>query len=406
MSDKFNAKVPCPECKEYFEVTLYSSANVSIDPSLREKVFNDTINVAICPKCKHKFQVHCQLMYHDMEKQFAVWYDPLNERIKEKLSDMELNLGQSNYLFDAPISNTWDEFKGHILLYENKIIETPDEKKIHFKDLYDFILEQDASINNPKISCPNCNNIDEFGGLNHICEKCRCDLQNSGNINTLLLASLILREYINDMEDPDESDFRNNSKKALDNLIDCIKTNKRTFKNNLKKVRKVINDKGILGKNNYVAIFEIQGYVIKNVSANKELDSTESFKERFLKTLPWVLGSLNYIFNYKKNKEPKEGKKVLGTFNKLLSKKNIIIITLLIISIILSILLWNKFSVSDKSDVRELVNIQLQRDFEDDGMLLKTKYENNLMFYNLRILKKFDYSLYKIIKIELLDKEG
>lgn len=110
--------------------------------------------------------------------------------------------------------------------------------------------------------------------------------------------------------------------------------------------------------------------------------------------------------DYEENNKAKAGTKVSQTFKKLFSMKNIIIITLLIISITFSFLLWKKTSVSEQSDLKDLAPIQLQKDFEDDGMLLKTKYENDMMFYNLRILKPFNYSAYKTTKIELLDKDG
>lgn len=54
-------------------IQLYQTVNVSIDPALKERVLNRSINCAKCPKCDQEIEVGANLLYHDMKKELMVW---------------------------------------------------------------------------------------------------------------------------------------------------------------------------------------------------------------------------------------------------------------------------------------------------------------------------------------------
>ncbi len=68
----------CPKCGARQTVSLYDSINVSIDPSLKEKLFKGEINVFQCERCDQKIFVANPLLYHDMEKHLLVQFYPFH----------------------------------------------------------------------------------------------------------------------------------------------------------------------------------------------------------------------------------------------------------------------------------------------------------------------------------------
>lgn len=71
-------ELECPMCHAKQSVTLYDSINVTLDPSLKEKLFNGEINVFQCGKCNERIFVSLPLLYHDMDRHFLVQYYPFD----------------------------------------------------------------------------------------------------------------------------------------------------------------------------------------------------------------------------------------------------------------------------------------------------------------------------------------
>ena len=65
----------CPKCKEEVEYDYYDSVNVSLDPSLKEKVFDRSIFIAKCPHCGNSANLIHPILYHDMEHKFMIQMD-------------------------------------------------------------------------------------------------------------------------------------------------------------------------------------------------------------------------------------------------------------------------------------------------------------------------------------------
>ena len=76
MSSSDTIDLPCPNCGNNQDITLWKSINVTLNPQLREELFNGEINVFQCVSCCNKFHVDSPLLYHDMRKMFCVQYYP------------------------------------------------------------------------------------------------------------------------------------------------------------------------------------------------------------------------------------------------------------------------------------------------------------------------------------------
>ena len=77
MSHQRPQSIDCPKCQATQTVNIWSSVNVDLDPDLRKRLFAGEINQFKCEKCGHRVFLDTPLMYHDMKRQFAVQYYPL-----------------------------------------------------------------------------------------------------------------------------------------------------------------------------------------------------------------------------------------------------------------------------------------------------------------------------------------
>ena len=78
MSRSKFVEIDCPECGLKQEVSIWESINVTVDPDLKEKIFQGRINVLQCQKCGIESFIPVPLMYHDMRKKFCVQFYPFN----------------------------------------------------------------------------------------------------------------------------------------------------------------------------------------------------------------------------------------------------------------------------------------------------------------------------------------
>lgn len=69
-------EITCPKCSYKGEFKMYDSANVSLDPELREKVLSGEIFRWACPKCGENITILHNLLYHDMKNDFQVYFSP------------------------------------------------------------------------------------------------------------------------------------------------------------------------------------------------------------------------------------------------------------------------------------------------------------------------------------------
>ena len=79
----------CPSCGCKGEFRMYDSVNVSLDPKLRDKVLSGEIFNWTCPQCGKEISLRHNLLYHDMNKEFQVYYSPTEcDSINSMINDM------------------------------------------------------------------------------------------------------------------------------------------------------------------------------------------------------------------------------------------------------------------------------------------------------------------------------
>jgi CpXC motif protein len=63
-------------CGRAFSAPVYKSANVTLDPALGEAIASGRFNLVACPACEREWPAEVPFLYHDMDRDFAVWVYP------------------------------------------------------------------------------------------------------------------------------------------------------------------------------------------------------------------------------------------------------------------------------------------------------------------------------------------
>lgn len=79
MTRMVDMDVVCPTCGTQENHRHYSSVNVTIDPSLKEKVFSQEILAHTCQKCNKRYGVISDILYHDMDQNLMIYFDSTGE---------------------------------------------------------------------------------------------------------------------------------------------------------------------------------------------------------------------------------------------------------------------------------------------------------------------------------------
>lgn len=75
MSQSRNETLVCPRCGRQGTFTVWDSINADQDPDLKEKLLDETLFLWRCPHCGHQSYITFGTLYHDMERQFMLFFD-------------------------------------------------------------------------------------------------------------------------------------------------------------------------------------------------------------------------------------------------------------------------------------------------------------------------------------------
>jgi transcription elongation factor Elf1 len=158
MSKRIELKITCPNCNTEYQVTVFRTIWGEHEEN-RNLVMTDKINVVTCPSCHHKIKVPYALMYVDIKKQFAVWWEPAYDaQIDADAIGYAKMFGEGNFYQKAPRIKDWEEFKNTINKYysgelkANPIKVSPKQEEA-FKGLMEGMLKDLKKQNKKKSGC-------------------------------------------------------------------------------------------------------------------------------------------------------------------------------------------------------------------------------------------------------------
>ena len=215
MSKYQDVTLNCPSCNKEFSTKVWQSANVTLDPYLKDEIKEGTFNLVHCSECGSFGLSSDPLLYHDMEKNLMIYVIPqgseaeLQQGMREmKESTQELTLGglpqPSVYVIDSmnelkhivirldgarhangshPETLSPEKWKDIVGAINSPVRPWPlDHKCVCGEEIRTVCLCNDKGVNidlrelepnlplNLKVDCPECGR----GMLAFTCEKCQC----------------------------------------------------------------------------------------------------------------------------------------------------------------------------------------------------------------------------------------
>lgn len=76
MSRSIASRVTCPLCNGSQVATIWTSINVTADPTLKEPFLRSELNVLRCKRCTIDTPIETSVLYHDMELRLMIWQIP------------------------------------------------------------------------------------------------------------------------------------------------------------------------------------------------------------------------------------------------------------------------------------------------------------------------------------------
>lgn len=83
MSKKIIKQIKCNECNTILDFEVYESVNVTLQPTLKEKVLNDSIYLLECSECGKKFYLSYPFLYNDMDSGYMINLNNSNNKEEE-----------------------------------------------------------------------------------------------------------------------------------------------------------------------------------------------------------------------------------------------------------------------------------------------------------------------------------
>lgn len=125
MSKQVDVSIICPECKNQFKVSLFRTMWIE-NPKNRDLVLTDKVNFITCPVCEWPGRVEFPLLCANVNKGFALWYEPYHDpEIDKDITQYAAQLGENSFYALAPRIKDWGEFKKKLIEMEESASRNP-----------------------------------------------------------------------------------------------------------------------------------------------------------------------------------------------------------------------------------------------------------------------------------------
>jgi predicted nucleic-acid-binding Zn-ribbon protein len=109
-------EIDCPKCGAKQTETLWETINVTLNPELKEKLFQGEINRFRCKNCGNEAYISLPLLYHDMRKKYCVQYYPFDWLEDDQMLDDFSREGEPN--FSLPVARTLEYMEKIHIVFE------------------------------------------------------------------------------------------------------------------------------------------------------------------------------------------------------------------------------------------------------------------------------------------------
>jgi len=109
-------EIDCPKCGRKQAETVWDTINVTLNPELKEKLFQGEINRFRCKGCGNEAFVSLPLLYHDMDKKYCVQYYPVDWLEYDQILDNFTREGDLN--IPLPVTKTLEYMEKIHVVFE------------------------------------------------------------------------------------------------------------------------------------------------------------------------------------------------------------------------------------------------------------------------------------------------
>ena len=128
MSMQEEVVVSCPRCGKAAHGVRWATANVKLNPELRQQVLTGQIRTTQCPACTHRFPVDHHFLYHDMDVRFMISYQPTRDGVSRPIPSIPLDLMQQSLPdYKLRFVTTWNQLREKILIFDSFLHDLPVE---------------------------------------------------------------------------------------------------------------------------------------------------------------------------------------------------------------------------------------------------------------------------------------
>lgn len=130
MARMIKKQITCPKCKKLIETKLTVSLNVTGEPGFRDKVFDESLFSWECPHCKVKTQILYPFLYHDINRDFMIYFIPDTKQNFFSDSSLEKEFNDLENVTKRLVSSL-NDLKEKVLIFESML----DDKAIELVKL-------------------------------------------------------------------------------------------------------------------------------------------------------------------------------------------------------------------------------------------------------------------------------
>jgi hypothetical protein len=114
--------VTCPDCGHSQTERVWHSINVTLSPDLKQRLFDDKINVFYCEQCESVYPIGIDLLYHDMDKKIQIYEQYSDLDMQKELAKIEAQLPFTTEPYRyRRIVKSRNELKEKILIFDDNL---------------------------------------------------------------------------------------------------------------------------------------------------------------------------------------------------------------------------------------------------------------------------------------------
>ena len=118
---------PCKFCGEFNKMEVWYNLDSRKYPEQKQRVLNKEFFLVECQKCKHKYHLAYEMMYHDVDNKVIIYLDPMmqyTKQIMKKIRQQKKELGKDyRFRIVKSVNDIYEKASFFEYKYDDRIVE-------------------------------------------------------------------------------------------------------------------------------------------------------------------------------------------------------------------------------------------------------------------------------------------